>query len=119
MMFIKKIKILFNEQALFKRARKTIQLENLFLLLRSNYYITGNGGLGKSVTESDGHYSNLPDEKEIFLLLEIGPEVFEITIQWAAVIIWDDQRAKFVIKNLTVEQYGNIAINQKKISLSS
>ncbi len=41
--------------------------------MRSNYYITGNGGAGKSVaakTRWQGHYFNLPDEK-IFLLLEM------------------------------------------------
>ena len=96
MMLIRKIKYYLNEQEnLFKRARKNYLARKPIPAVRSNYYITGNGGAGKSVAAkamARSLFPNLPDEK-IFFTIGDGKVAFD-RYDGQPVIIWDDWRAE-------------------------
>ena len=91
-----KDKILFNEQEnLFKRARKNYLARKPIPAVRSNYYITGNGGAGKSVAgESDGKVIvSKFTRRKIFFTIGDGKVAFD-RYDGQPVIIWDDWRAE-------------------------
>lgn len=114
-------KSLFSEQeALFKRARKNYLARKPIPTVRSNYYITGNGGAGKSVAAkamARSLFPNLPDEK-IFFTVGDGRVAFD-KYDGQPVIIWDDWRAKDLLSKFDRGTVWKIfAINPEKISLS-
>lgn len=114
-------KILFNEQEnLFKRARKNYLARKPIPAVRSNYYITGNGGAGKSVAAkamARSLFPNLPDEK-IFFTVGDGKVAFD-RYDGQPVIIWDDWRAEALLSMFDRGTVWKIfAINPEKISLS-
>lgn len=116
-----KDKSLFSEQeALFKRARKNYLARKPIPTVRSNYYITGNGGAGKSVAAkamARSLFPNLPDEK-IFFTVGDGRVAFD-KYDGQPVIIWDDWRAKDLLSKFDRGTVWKIfAINPEKISLS-
>ncbi len=116
-----KEKLLFNEQeALFKRARRNYLAKKPIPTVRSNYYITGNGGAGKSVAAkamARSLFPNLPDEK-IFFTVGDGRVAFD-RYDGQPVIIWDDWRAKDLLSKFDRGTVWKIfAINPEKISLS-
>ena len=116
-----KDKILFNEQEnLFKRARKNYLARKPIPAVRSNYYITGNGGAGKSVAAkamARSLFPNLPDEK-IFFTIGDGKVAFD-RYDGQPVIIWDDWRAEDLLSMFDRGTVWKIfAINPEKISLS-
>lgn len=114
-------KILFNElENLFKRARKNYLARKPIPAVRSNYYITGNGGAGKSVAAkamARSLFPNLPDEK-IFFTVGDGKVAFD-RYDGQPVIIWDDWRAEALLSMFDRGTVWKIfAINPEKISLS-
>ena len=116
-----KDKILFNEQEnLFKRARKNYLARKPIPAVRSNYYITGNGGAGKSVAAkamARSLFPNLSDEK-IFFTIGDGKVAFD-RYDGQPVIIWDDWRAEDLLSMFDRGTVWKIfAINPEKISLS-
>lgn len=116
-----KEKSLFNEQeALFKRARRNYLAKKPIPTVRSNYYITGNGGAGKSVAAkamARSLFPSLPDEK-IFFTVGDGRVAFD-RYDGQPVIIWDDWRAKDLLSKFDRGTVWKIfAINPEKISLS-
>ena len=116
-----KEKSLFNEQeALFKRARRNYLAKKPIPTVRSNYYITGNGGAGKSVAAkamARSLFPHLPDEK-IFFTVGDGRVAFD-RYDGQPVIIWDDWRAKDLLSKFDRGTVWKIfAINPEKISLS-
>ena len=114
-------KILFNEQeALFKRARRNYLAKKPIPIVRSNYYITGNGGAGKSVAAkamARALFPHLPAEK-VFFTVGDGKVAFD-RYDGQPVIIWDDWRAEDL---LSMFDRGTVwklfAINPEKISMS-
>jgi hypothetical protein len=86
---------LYNEnEPLFKRARRNYLQNKDLPLVRSNYYITGDGGAGKSVAAkamARSMYPNMRDE-EIFFVVGDGKVAFD-RYDGQPVIIWDDWRA--------------------------
>lgn len=86
---------LYNEnEPLFKRARRNYLQNKDLPLVRSNYYITGDGGAGKSVAAkamARSMYPTMRDE-EIFFVVGDGKVAFD-KYDGQPVIIWDDWRA--------------------------
>ncbi|MDU5561156.1 MAG: Rep family protein [Streptococcus parasanguinis] len=116
----KKEPSLFNEQeALFKRARRNYLAKKPIPAVRSNYYITGNGGAGKSVSAkamARSLFPSLPDEK-IFFTVGDGRVAFD-RYDGQPVIIWDDWRAKDLLSKFDRGTVWKIfAINPEKISI--
>lgn len=113
-------KNLYSEnEALFKRARRNYIKNAPLPLVRSNYYITGLGGAGKSVSAkamARSLYPNLPDEKLYFVVGD-GRVAFD-GYDGQPVIIWDDWRAKDLLSKFDRGTVWKIfAINPEKISL--
>lgn len=114
-------KNLYSEnEALFKRARKNHLKNKPLPLVRSNYYITGFGGAGKSVSAkamARSLYPDLPDEK-LFFVVGDGRVAFD-NYDGQPVIIWDDWRAKDLLSKFDRGTIWKIfAINPEKISLT-
>lgn len=87
--------ILYNEnEPLFKRARRNYLQNKDLPLVRSNYYVSGDGGAGKSVAAkamARSMYPTMKDE-EIFFVVGDGKVAFD-KYDGQPVIIWDDWRA--------------------------
>lgn len=113
-------KNLYSEnEALFKRARRNYIKNAPLPLVRSNYYITGLGGAGKSVSAkamARSLYPGIPDEKLYFVVGD-GRVAFD-GYDGQPVIIWDDWRAKDLLSKFDRGTVWKIfAINPEKISL--
>ena len=113
-------KNLYSEyEALFKRTRKNYLKNASLPLVRSNYYITGLGGAGKSVSAkamARSLYPDVPDEKLYFVVGD-GRVAFD-GYDGQPVIIWDDWRAKDLLSKFDRGTIWKIfAINPEKISL--
>lgn len=116
-----KDKILFNEEEnLFKRARRNYLARKPLPIVRSNYYITGNGGAGKSVAAkamARALFPHLPAEK-VFFTVGDGKVAFD-KYDGQPVIIWDDWRAEDLLSMFDRGTVWKIfAINPEKISMS-
>lgn len=116
----KKEPSLFNEQEpLFKRARRNFLAKKPIPAVRSNYYITGNGGAGKSVSAkamARALFPGVPDEK-LFFTVGDGRVAFD-RYDGQPVIIWDDWRAKDLLSKFDRGTVWKIfAINPEKISI--
>lgn len=114
-------KNLYSEnEALFKRARKNHLKNKPLPLVRSNYYITGLGGAGKSVSAkamARSLYPDLSDDK-LFFVVGDGRVAFD-NYDGQPVIIWDDWRAKDLLSKFDRGTIWKIfAINPEKISLT-
>lgn len=114
-------KNLYSEnEALFKRARKNHLKNKPLPLVRSNYYITGLGGAGKSVSAkamARSLYPDLSDDK-LFFVVGDGRVAFD-NYDGQPVIIWDDWRAKDLLSRFDRGTIWKIfAINPEKISLT-
>lgn len=113
-------KNLYSEnEALFKRARRNYIKNAPLPLVRTNYYITGLGGTGKSVAAkamARSLYPDVPDEKLYFVVGD-GRVAFD-GYDGQPVIIWDDWRAKDLLSKFDRGTIWKIfAINPEKISL--
>lgn len=113
-------KNLYSEnEALFKRARRNYLKNAPLPLVRSNYYITGLGGAGKSVSAkamARSLYPGVPDKKLYFVVGD-GRVAFD-GYDGQPVIIWDDWRAKDLLSKFDRGTVWKIfAINPESISL--
>lgn len=113
-------KNLYSEnEALFKRARRNYLKNAPMPLVRSNYYITGLGGAGKSVSAkamARSLYPDLSDDK-LFFVVGDGRVAFD-GYDGQPVVIWDDWRAKDLLSKFDRGTIWKIfAINPEKISL--
>ena len=86
---------LFNEnEALFKRARKNYVSRMKLPVIRSNYYISGQGGAGKTVAAIALARSLFPDikeDKKLYTIIGDKKVAFD-NYDGQPVIIWDDWR---------------------------
>lgn len=113
-------KLLYAKQEnLFKRARRSYLANKPIPTVRSNYYITGNGGVGKSVSAkamARSLFPGLKDEK-IFFTVGDGRVAFD-RYDGQPVIIWDDWRAKDLLSKFDRGTVWKIfAINPENISI--
>lgn len=113
-------KNLYSEnEALFKRARRNYLKNAPLPLVRSNYYITGLGGAGKSVSAkamARSLYPGIPDERLYFVVGD-GRVAFD-GYDGQPIIIWDDWRAKDLLSKFDRGTVWKIfAINPERISL--
>lgn len=114
-------KNLYSEnEALFKRARRNHLKNKPLPLVRSNYYITGLGGAGKSVSAkamARSLYPDIKDDEKLFFVVGDGRVAFD-NYDGQPVIIWDDWRAKDLLSKFDRGTVWKVfAINPEKISL--
>lgn len=91
-----------NWQDLEKRRREYLMNRAPMPKTRINYYICGNGGVGKGLTSralARALFPNLQDDREIFHVVGAGKVAFE-GYDGQPVIIWDDCRAFDLLERL-------------------
>ena len=106
-------------ESIFKRARQNYLKNAPLPQVRSNYYITGMGGSGKSVAAkamARSLYPGIPDEKLWFVVGD-GRVAFD-GYDGQPVIIWDDWRAVDLQNKFDRGTIWKIfAVNPEKISM--
>lgn len=107
-------------ETMFRRARKGY-LENKPLpLSRANYYITGQGGAGKSVAAKAMARSLYPDleDEDLFYVVGDGRVAFD-KYDGQPVIIWDDWRSKDLLSKFDRGTVWKIfAVNPERVTQS-
>lgn len=116
-----KDKILYNEnEAIFKRARRNYLKFKEMPVVRTNYYITGQGGSGKTVAAKAMARSlmpGIPDDKLYFVVGD-GKVAFD-DYDGQPIVIWDDWRSSMLLDKFDRGTVWKLfAINPDKISLS-
>ena len=116
-----KDKILYNEnEAVFKRARRNYLKYKEMPVVRTNYYITGQGGSGKTVAAKAMARSlmpGIPDDKLYFVVGD-GKVAFD-DYDGQPIVIWDDWRSSMLLDKFDRGTVWKLfAINPDKISLS-
>lgn len=111
----------FNEnEALFKKARRNALKHMPLPVVRSNYYISGTGGAGKTVAAkalARSLFPNLPDEKLFFVTGD--KRVAFDDYNGEPVVIWDDWRPEELLSTFGRGLVWKIfAVNPDRVSLN-
>lgn len=106
------------QETLFKRSRRLYLANKPLPLVRTNYYITGVGGAGKSVAAiamARSLFPDLPDEK-LYYIVGDGRVAFD-KYDGQPVIIWDDWRARDLLSKFDRGTVWKIfAVNPEKVT---
>lgn len=111
----------FNEnEALFKKARRNAMKHMPLPVVRSNYYISGMGGAGKTVAAkalARSLFPGVPDDKLFFVIGD--KKVAFDDYNGEPVIIWDDWRPEELLSNFDRGLVWKIfAVNPERVSLN-
>lgn len=111
----------FNEnEALFKKARRNAIKHMPLPVVRSNYYISGPGGAGKTVAAkalARSLFPDIPDEKLFFVIGD--KKVAFDDYNGEPVIIWDDWRPEELLSTFDRGLVWKIfSINPERVSLN-
>ena len=111
----------FNEnEALFKKARRNAIKHMPLPIVRSNYYISGAGGAGKTVAAkalARSLFPDIPDEKLFFVIGD--KKVAFDDYNGEPVIIWDDWRPEELLSTFDRGLVWKIfSINPERVSLN-
>lgn len=111
----------FNEnEALFKKARRNAIKHMPLPVVRSNYYISGAGGAGKTVAAkalARSLFPDIPDEKLFFVIGDKKVAFDDYNGQ--PVIIWDDWRPEELLSTFDRGLVWKIfSINPERVSLN-